>query len=960
MNNMHGQGSSGSSPSAHHARMIAAARILLGLGYKLVPTAGKDPYEMGWQTNNYTLEILEQRIRAGNNLGVLFGQDLGDGTAMVMFDADLDVPAASFAVRPKLGDAASRTGRWPKFAIPIRVPFAEAFNRNFNFYSGPDLGARRIGVQILGRAARAPHNSSQAVVAGIHPDTGQLYTWEPDSKGNDIFSIPPQGWKLVPSLEELMLDVSATLAGLGWTHRVRQANHIEGEDFTGDITEDMIEDARGLFERRLAQVASQPPGTGRGSEVHNLGLQIGMMIKRGILDFDQCKRSIAAAMPDDATHASEHEFPNGVNKSRGDRQRNIHEKQNPNWQAEAEKQGVKLGTGPTAAGAGGAGGSGGGGNTGGPGAGAGGPSYSAIIWMELVNGVLDYILTVVNSKKTEMVKRQMVFDAASFADSLICVGAIDVKTLAAMWDAMAATLTARLQPKGLQVGQILAMLPSMAGVDMANYAADLVMRGESGGQAVRLALFKFKGAAAAQTAFVEGVEVDLINVEELNDRYARFCAPGLPPAWVDRNGGKLLDIKALAVATAGEFIAYVDPVTGDETFRRAHEAWRDWRGIHTYRDIVFTNKPVEDDVLNLFHGFGIDPKAGDCSLILQHIKEVLCNGDETAFERMLDLEAWQVQHVGEASRVIRVVFTGKHQTGKGIYFEQVVLKIWGQAGANEANDEAFAGRFNDTLRGKGFILLDEAAFAGNQKMADAIKRASTAKRMNLEPKFGSKFESPMGVNLVILSNMEHAAHIEEGDARHWVIKPNEIRAGDYEYFKALGAQVENGGPAAFLDMLLKRDVSQFNPQRDCPMNNEARRDMEVLSRRPGHIRTWLAEVAITGSFGIFEDLKFGEEANTQQLHMAYSMWHRNERGRYVEPKVPMQGFKLSKFGFMRSTGRGKRDEAGIQRMPPWLIPAREELAKFLGVELEDVAKNGGKQEKSGDAFSNAFGGKPFI
>jgi hypothetical protein len=136
--------------------------------------------------------------------------------------------------------------------------------------------------------------------------------------------------------------------------------------------------------------------------------------------------------------------------------------------------------------------------------------------------------------------------------------------------------------------------------------------------------------------------------------------------------------------------------------------------------------------------------------------------------------------------------------------------------------------------------------------------------------------------------------------------------------------------------------------------------MEVLSRRPGHIRTWLAEVAITGSFGIFEDLKFGEEANTQQLHMAYSMWHRNERGRYVEPKVPMQGFKLSKFGFMRSTGRGKRDEAGIQRMPPWLIPAREELAKFLGVELEDVAKNGGKQEKSGDAFSNAFGGKPFI
>lgn len=336
MNTMH------EPPGTRHAQEGAqAAAILLDLGYSLVPVAGKNPYEMGWYEKPYPVFVLQERLARGDNLGMLFGQELADGTFLVALDADLTIPALAAAVRAKMGDVSARIGRRPKFLIPIRVKPEDSFSRDYHFYDSQEVGAARQSIQILGRASKAPHRPKQAVAYGDHPDTGKPYFWEPDSQGRSIYQMRPTDWPLVPNLEALMLDISATMATLGWNCRKRGAATESGDEFGDEITAEMIDDAQRLFEQGLDDVSTRGAGANRGTSVYTLGLQVGMLIKRGLLDLDQCKRAVDAAMPDDAGHAA-YEFENGVNNSKGFRQQKIHEKRNPDWAGAAKAQGFDF------------------------------------------------------------------------------------------------------------------------------------------------------------------------------------------------------------------------------------------------------------------------------------------------------------------------------------------------------------------------------------------------------------------------------------------------------------------------------------------------------------------------------------------------------------------------------------------------------------------------------------------
>jgi putative DNA primase/helicase len=250
----------------------------------------------------------------------------------------------------------------------------------------------------------------------------------------------------------------------------------------------------------------------------------------------------------------------------------------------------------------------------------------------------------------------------------------------------------------------------------------------------------------------------------------------------------------------------------------------------------------------MFKGFGVEVKAGDCHLILQHILEVICAGDKFKAERFIDLLAWQVQNVGRASRIIVVMFSEPQQIGKGLIAVDLLQMIWGSAWSNIGNKEPLTGRFNDVWAGCAIGVLDEVAFAGDREVSDAIKRISAATHMKLEGKGLVQIDYPMGVNLYLLSNHRHAAHIEKGDQRHWVFECSSHRQGDDAYFEAVYAEMQNGGAEAFLDLLQKRDVSNFTPQRDCPRDNEAKKEMQAASAKRGSIANWLSEVVVAASF----------------------------------------------------------------------------------------------------------------
>jgi Family of unknown function (DUF5906) len=928
---------------------LKAGLQLLRMGWAVIPINGstKLPRGVGWQYAEDRLGFLQAHFQPGDSLGVVAGQPAGFSLEHgPLFTGSLDVDfvdkAASDALRAVLAKLATRDGRTPKFLVHVRLSALDSFSQDVKWTRGDET----ISMQVLGRSRHKDRGPKQNVVWGMHKAAKKPYDWNADANGYTIFDYGPDGGPIV-GLQALLTAADAVLAPQGWVRKVKSPTQEQGDpdDALGALTDEerghMAGWARNLINGVCIKLAQMGEKTGRGSVVFDLMIKVAPVLGAGALAVEEVEELIGAACD---WSAVERDFANGLNAA-VDLERNwaLHElKRFRDLAGLREESRAQAEARATAGSEGGA---------------ASGKAYGFPIWAALTAAIIDYLIDVVKSRKSEEAKTQLILDGVAFAASLIGAGGTTAETLVSMWALPSEKLSDKQKPRALKIKELFAVLSPDNDPAMALYAADKHVGGKTAGEAVRLALFKFKGAAAHETAVVEGVEVNLIDVEELNKRFARFCAPGLPPAWVDRNGGQILDVKALAILTTGEFITYPDMETGNTAFKPAQEAWRAWNGVHTYRDIVFTNKAVGDEVLNLFHGFGVEPAQGDCGLILQHVKEVLCAGDALVYERFLDLEAWKLQHVGEPSRVILTVVTPEHQTGKGIYFEQVMGKIWGRAFANETNTEALSGRFNDVLRGKSYLLLDETAFQGDNRVADALKRASTAKRMNLEPKGGAKFECPVGLNVTLLSNHEHAAHVEEGDARYWIMKPSQHRKGDHDYFAALGCQVENGGPAALLDFLLKRDVSAFNPQRDVPMDNDAKRDMAAMSAKRGTPRAWLIDVVMRGSFSAAAGvgmaandagrpeafkakpdeagamrLDFGCYATTDMLFKAYEDWYKLQKGRWIADPTSIAGFKMAAFGFEHA--ERKRGRAGGQRRG-WHIPDRRELAMLLGVRFEE-------------------------
>lgn len=150
--------------------------------------------------------------------------------------------------------------------------------------------------------------------------------------------------------------------------------------------------------------------------------------------------------------------------------------------------------------------------------------------------------------------------------------------------------------------------------------------------------------------------------------------------------------------------------------------------------------------------------------------------------------AWQLQNIGKPSRIITALKSTAQQAGKGCLLSDILAVIYGNAGFVTSEIGQIITRFNDTIRGKAYVFLDEALFSGDRKAADAVKSLAT--------------------------NHDDAAHIEESDARYWILEVSPHKVGNSAYFKDLYEEIENGGREAFMDYLLSIDVSTFLPSRD--------------------------------------------------------------------------------------------------------------------------------------------------
>jgi hypothetical protein len=213
-------------------------------------------------------------------------------------------------------------------------------------------------------------------------------------------------------------------------------------------------------------------------------------------------------------------------------------------------------------------------------------------------------------------------------------------------------------------------------------------------------------------------------------------------------------------------------------------------------------------------------------------------------------------------------------------------------------------------------------FSGDRKAADAIKRLATTTLYGIETKGLPVIQCPVAVNLWAATNHDVAAFIEEQDVRYWVLNVSEHRVGDTDYFARLAEEIENGGREAFAHSLLERDVSRFNPLRDTPKNNDAKREMIRRSINPFDARKWLEECCLTEQIiGAADTTNWipgqvkwrkwipGDIVPFHALANAYTAWQRDVKSPVSPNPTPKGslGEVLTNAGFGRVHNRAGSD-----------------------------------------------------
>lgn len=250
--------------------------------------------------------------------------------------------------------------------------------------------------------------------------------------------------------------------------------------------------------------------------------------------------------------------------------------------------------------------------------------------------------------------------------------------------------------------------------------------------------------------------------------------------------------------------------------------WLDWSGRRAYRGMTFNPRSNVRAVrrlpkasrggkkaFDLFTGMAWDPAPGDCKPILAHLREVICGGQMESTTYVLNWLARLVQkpHLpAETALVIR----GGQGIGKNTLFD-IMTGYFGGHGIELTKEQDLVG-FNDHLATSIFVSLNEAVWGGNKASEGIIKSLITDPFINVERKYLPKFRVPNRTHLVVMSNNDWAVPVGHDDRRYVVLNPSAHRVGQVAYFEALRACINNGGKEAFIQYLLDRDISAFNPR----------------------------------------------------------------------------------------------------------------------------------------------------
>ena len=157
--------------------------------------------------------------------------------------------------------------------------------------------------------------------------------------------------------------------------------------------------------------------------------------------------------------------------------------------------------------------------------------------------------------------------------------------------------------------------------------------------------------------------------------------------------------------------------------------------------VVFNPARTPPGAYNLWSGFSVKPNPkSSCALILAHIKDVVCEGDEAQFQMVNHWLARMIQKPGEKPGVA-LVLRGVKGAGKDTLGDYVGA-LFPKHHVTISNMEHLTGKFNAHQERALLLHVEEGFWAGNPQAVGSLNRLITAETAMIERKRYDAIEMP--------------------------------------------------------------------------------------------------------------------------------------------------------------------------------------------------------------------------
>ncbi len=253
--------------------------------------------------------------------------------------------------------------------------------------------------------------------------------------------------------------------------------------------------------------------------------------------------------------------------------------------------------------------------------------------------------------------------------------------------------------------------------------------------------------------------------------------------------------------------------------------WLSQRKRRQYENIVFVPGREVNGSYNMWKGYACLSIPGECGLILDHLRDNVCSGDEELADYLIKWLARTVQQPASPGEVA-IVLRGGRGVGKS-FFAKEFGKLWGRHFMHISNPAHLVGNFNSHMRDCVVLFADEAFYAGDRKHASILKTLITEETIAIEAKGVDVETSPNYIHLLMASNDTHVIPAGGDERRFLVLDVGTGAQKNSSYFAAISKQMNEGGREALLNFLMGVDISDFDV-RAVPAT-DALREQKLLS-----------------------------------------------------------------------------------------------------------------------------------